>query len=238
MAGGTYRYNRYPHHTLEKLAAVFGEAPEIPIFVNQDSTISIYVPENKAVETEPLFFHTLHSDTSIRFRQNERGYINYMFLGDSAFGALEKLAWYETKDFQIKLVVFCSLMFFSACVVGLIDRTRNSSIQTSKIARLAQFLAVLVSALNLIFLIGLGWVVANTDFLEFFFGVPKVALALLLIPPVTTGLTLGLLVFTVLAWKNQYWSTIKRVHYALITLAGLGFVSFLSYWNLLGFQLG
>jgi CubicO group peptidase (beta-lactamase class C family) len=237
MVGGTYRYNRYPHHTLEKLAAVFGEAPEVPIFVNQDGTISIYVPQNKAVETEPLFFRTLYSDTSIRFRQDERGYITYMFLGDSAFGALEKLAWYETKDFQIKLVVFCILMFFSACIVGLIGSIGNLSIKTSKMARLAQFLAVLVSALNLIFLIGLGWVVANTDFWEFFFGVPKIALALLLIPPLTTGLTVGLQVFTVVAWKNQYWSVIERVHYSLITLAALGFVSFLSYWNLLGFQL-
>lgn len=238
---GSYRYNRYPHHTLEKLAAVFGEAPEVPVLAGKDGTISIYVPENKAVEVEPLFFRTLDSNTSMTFRQDKRGRITYMFIGDSAFGALEKLAWYETKDFQVKLVVFCTLVFFSACVVGSIgwlrSRTRKPSIKTSKMARLAQFLAVLVSTLNLIFLIGLAWVVLNTDFWEFFFGVPAAALVLLFIPPLTTGLTLGLLVFTVLAWKNQYWSAIKRVHYCLITLAALGFVSFLNYWNLLGLQL-
>jgi hypothetical protein len=93
-----------------------------------------------------------------------------------------------------------------------------------------------VSALNLIFLIGLGLVVLNTDFWEFFFGVPPAAIVLLFIPPLTTGLTLGLFVFTVLAWKNQYWSAIKRVHYSFITLAALGFISFLNYWNLLGFR--
>ena len=237
---GTYRYNRYPHHTLEKLAAVFGEAPEIPVIAGKDGTLSIYVPQNKAVEVEPLFFRTLSSDTSMTFRQDERGRITYMFLGDSAFGALEKLAWYETKDFQVKLVVFCTLVFFCACVVGsmgwLIRRTRKPLSKTSKMARLAQFLAVLVSALNLIFLIGLGLVVLNTDFWEFFFGVPPAAIALLFIPPLTTGLTLGLFVFTVLAWKNQYWSAIKRVQYSLITLAALGFISFLNYWNLLGFR--
>jgi len=237
---GTYRYNRYPHHTLEKLAAVFGEAPEIPVIAGKDGTLSIYVPQNKAVEVEPLFFRTLSSDTSMTFRQDERGRITYMFLGDSAFGALEKLAWYETKDFQVKLVVFCTLVFFSTCVVEsigwLIRRSRKPLSKTSKMARLAQFLAVLVSALNLIFLIGLGLVVLNTDFWEFFFGVPPAAIALLFIPPLTTGLTLGLLVFTVLAWKNQYWSAIKRVQYSLITLAALGFISFLNYWNLLGFR--
>ncbi|HEY9603327.1 MAG TPA: serine hydrolase domain-containing protein [Allocoleopsis sp.] len=239
--GGTYRYNRYPHHTLEKLAAVFGEAPEVPVLVGKDGTVSIYVPENKAVEVEPLFFRTLYSDTSMTFRQDERGRTTYMFLGDSAFGALEKLAWYETKDFQLKLVVFCTLVFFSTCVVRsigwLIRRTCKPSVKTLKMPRLAQFLAVLVSALNLIFLIGLGLVLLKTDFWELFFGLPPAAIVLLLIPPLTTGLTLGLLVFTVLAWKNQYWSAMKRVHYSFITLAALGFVSFLSYWNLLGFQL-
>lgn len=58
-----------------------------------------------------------------------------------------------------------------------------------------------------------------------------------LTPPVTTGLTLGLIVFTVLAWKNQYWSLVGRVHYSLLTTAAIGFISFLTYWNLLGFQL-
>ncbi len=63
------------------------------------------------------------------------------------------------------------------------------------------------------------------------------AIALLWIPPLTTGLTLGLLIFAVRVWKNQSWSLIGRLHYSLITLAGCGFIFFLSYWNLLGFQL-
>jgi hypothetical protein len=179
--GGTYRYNRYPHHTLEKLAAVFGEAPEVQVITGKDSTFSIYIPENKAVEVEPLFFRTLYSDTSITFRQDERGRITYMFLGDSAFGALEKLAWYETKDFQVKLVVFCTLVFFS-CLCSGVDGLANSSypqavVQNFKNGSTGTILAVLVSALNLIFLIGLGLVVLNTDFWEFFFGVPPAAIA-------------------------------------------------------------
>lgn len=51
-----------------------------------------------------------------------------------------------------------------------------------------------------------------------------------------TVLTLGLLIFTVLAWKNNYWSFWKRSHYSLITLGALVFIPFLTYWNLLGFQ--
>ena len=44
----------------------------------------------------------------------------------------------------------------------------------------------------------------------------------------------GLVVFTVLAWKDRYWGTPGRLHYTLVTLAALASIPFLHYWNLLG----
>jgi hypothetical protein len=44
----------------------------------------------------------------------------------------------------------------------------------------------------------------------------------------------GAVVFTMLAWKNHYRRLAGRLHYTLGTLAAVGFVWFLSYWNLLG----
>ena len=237
---GTYRYNRYPHHTLEKLAAVFGEAPEVRAFAGKEGTLSLYVPEFKSVEVKPLLFRFLYSNDRMAFRQDEQGRITYMFMSDSVFAALEKLVWYETKDFQLILVIFCTLVFFSVCIVRLIGssvrRIRKRVPKGSKLSQLAQFLAILVSTLNLVFLIGMGLVLSQADFWELFFGLPGTVIALLFIPPLTAGMTLGLLIFTVLAWKNQYWSLIERLHYSLITLAAIGFISFLKYWNLLGFQ--
>lgn len=229
---GAYRFNTYPHHTLEKLAAVFGEAPEIQAILNKEGTLSLYVPEFKSVEIKPFLFRFLYSNDYMAFRQEAGGRISHMFQSDSVFGVLEKLAWYETNAFQLTLVIFCTLVFLSAVVVGLIRRIRKL-----RKFNMAQFLAILVSTLNLAFLIGMGLVLSGADFWELFFGLPMSAIALLLIPPLTTGLTLGLLIFAVMAWKNQSWSLIGRLHYSLITLAGCGFIFFLSYWNLLGFQL-
>ena len=62
---------------------------------------------------------------------------------------------------------------------------------------------------------------------------PAYFVALLAIPILTALLTVGLLIFTVRAWKEGYWSTFGRVHYSLITLA---FTWFVNYWNLLGFR--
>ena len=49
-------------------------------------------------------------------------------------------------------------------------------------------------------------------------------------------LTVGALVYTVLAWKNSYWGIAGRVYYTLVTVAAVAFVWFLNYWNLLGWR--
>jgi len=49
-------------------------------------------------------------------------------------------------------------------------------------------------------------------------------------------LTVGALVYSVLAWKSSYWGVASRVHYTLVTVAAVAFVWFLNYWNLLGWR--
>lgn len=61
-------------------------------------------------------------------------------------------------------------------------------------------------------------------------------LALLCLPLITSILSLVLLVFTILVWKNNYWSWMERTYYSLIKLAALILIPFLAYWNLLGFK--
>lgn len=59
--------------------------------------------------------------------------------------------------------------------------------------------------------------------------------AVLVVPPLIAVLTVGALVLTVPAWIRGYWGMLRRTYYTLITLAAVGFVWFLYYWNLLGF---
>ena len=49
-------------------------------------------------------------------------------------------------------------------------------------------------------------------------------------------LTVGALVYTVLAWKDRLWGLAGRVHYTLVTVAAVAFVWFLNYWNQLGWR--
>jgi hypothetical protein len=49
-------------------------------------------------------------------------------------------------------------------------------------------------------------------------------------------LTVGALVYAVLAWKDSYWGIAGRAYYTLVTVAAVAFVWFMNYWNLLGWR--
>ena len=68
------------------------------------------------------------------------------------------------------------------------------------------------------------------------FGVSMIYKIVLGVGVLAAALTVGALIYSVLGWKRGYWGIYARVHYTLATLAGLAFVWFLNYWNLLGWQ--
>jgi hypothetical protein len=47
---------------------------------------------------------------------------------------------------------------------------------------------------------------------------------------------IGLVIFTIMVWKNQSWSLAGKLYYSLITISCISFMLFLNYWNLLGFR--
>ena len=119
---------------------------------------------------------------------------------------------------------------------NLCRQIRKRSGPTAHKAGLARGLAAATAVLNLAFLVGLALAVrdaASANWLMLAFGLPAKAAPLLIIPPLTTVLTIGLLLFAVLAWSRRYWTVVGRVHYSLLTLAALAFIWFLSYWSLL-----
>jgi len=83
----------------------------------------------------------------------------------------------------------------------------------------------LVGALYLLFLVAQVLIMARATY-----GASPM-LHMLFIPPTILAvvLTIGLVVFTVLAWKDRYWNVWGRLHYTLITLAAFVFIPFLYY---------
>ena len=110
-------------------------------------------------------------------------------------------------------------------------RTSGDQKPASRGARVAYRLIVGISILNLLFVVGI--------FLwgqQIWAGMPLIFKSVLGLGALSALLTLGALVYAVLAWKDAYWSIAARVYYTLVTVAALAFVWFLNQWNLLGWR--
>lgn len=243
---GIYRDLEYPRDTFAKMSAPF---KHIKIEKGGNGTLQVRTPslfflgnapKIRLIPVQPLLFQRSNDEAFTGFAEDSSGRIAFTFNPIfPVIGTFERIHWYETVWVQLGLVGFCAVIFLSATfvypIVPFIRRLRGRRFQVKRL-HWAWILAGLIGTLNLVFLVGFPLSIWLHGFWRLVYGVPTVAIAFLCIPLLTTVLTLGLLIFTVLAWKNNYWSFFKRSHYSLIALAALVFISFLAYWNLLGFQ--
>jgi CubicO group peptidase (beta-lactamase class C family) len=234
---GSYKLTRGSQTTLEKVVGLFGAAVEIKDPGNGTLLMSTPWGDWQFVEVEPNYFRQVDGRIHILFRTDERGQIRYLFTDLTPMFAFEKLEWYEMPGFNIVLLLVSQLIFLSNLIVALVRairnrRTNDSQSRMSRGARVAQWIIVGISILNLLFVVGtVLW--GNPAPL---FGVAMIYKIVLGLGVVSAVLTVGALVYTVLAWKKSYWGVASRLYYTLVTVAAVAFVWFLNTWNLLGWR--
>src|SRR5829696_3310651 len=238
---GMYSATAGSYTTLDKVGKLFG-AVEISDPGNGTLLFTIAGSEWRFVEVEPLNFRQVDGPDgpfSMVFREDDQGRITHMFTDLTPMFAFEKLKWYGTPAFNMALLLGCVLMFLSMIPVVLIRFIRNRRLSSDRIpasrgARVAYWIILGISVLNLLFVVGtVKWgnqpnVLSGTSMIY------KIVLGVGVLSAV---LTVGALLYSVVAWKNSYWGIAARVHYTLVTVAALAFVWFLNYWNLLGWRL-
>jgi CubicO group peptidase (beta-lactamase class C family) len=234
---GMYSPTQGSYTTIDKVGKLFSAAE---ISAPGDGTLLFTIAgyEGRFVEVEPLYFRQVDGPSSIVFREDDQGHITHMFTDLTPMFAFEKLKWYGTPAFNMALALSCILVFVSMIPAVLIrfirDRRASSDRKpASRGARVAYWIMVGICVLNLLFVVGT--VVWGNQ--------PNVLLGTSLIYRIVLGvgvlaavLTVGGLIYSVLAWKRGYWGIAARVHYTLVTVAALAFVWFLNYWNLLGWR--
>jgi CubicO group peptidase (beta-lactamase class C family)/uncharacterized membrane protein YuzA (DUF378 family) len=239
---GTYRDLEYPRHTLAKISAPF-KLINIEKGANHTLTVrrpSLFFMNNQSnlrlAPVAPMLFQRVNDDAMTAFGMNELGKVAFAFEPLWAkIGTYERVSWYERIWFQLALIGFCAVVFLSAVVYLIFVRIQRRKREFGSDRRAWQ-LAGLTSILNLVFLVGLPLSLWLYGIWKLVYGVPAIVVALLCIPLLTAILSIGLVLFAVLAWKNQRGSMVSRLHYSLIALAAIVFIPILEYWNLLGFQ--
>lgn len=229
---GAYRMTQNSYTTLEKYLALM-----TTLYVENpgDGTLLLVTPYGdwRIVEEEPLYFRQMDGSFHFIFREDDQGRIAYLFTDYTPMMAFEKVKWYETPRFNIPLLLISLLILLSVLPVAFIRaiRNRHASSDQHSAPRVAYWLIAGISVLNLLFVIGN--VVWGGQIV---FGIPFAYKVVLGLGVVSAALTVGALVYAVLAWKDRYWGIGFRIYYTLVTVAAVAFVWFLNFWNLLGWR--
>ena len=200
--------------------------------------LSIAGYEWRFVEVEPLYFRQVDGQFGMVFREDDQGRITHVYTDLMPQYTGVKLNWYETPGFNLPLLLVCVLVFLSMIPVAVIRFIRNRRPSSDRKAdprgaRVAYWIIVGICVLNLLFVVGM--VPASNPPTELL-GAQLIVKIVLGVGVLSAALTVGALIYGVLAWKRGYWGIATRVHYTLVTVAAVAFVWFLNYWNLLGWR--
>jgi hypothetical protein len=234
---GVYAPTMSSYTDIDKVGRLFSA---VKISNPGDGTLlfTIAGSEWRFVEVAPLYFRQVDGQFHLLFREDDLGRITHMVTDVTPQFAFDKLKWYETPAFNMTLVLGCVLVFLSMIAVVLIRFIRNRRQSAyrkpaSRGARVGYRIIVGICVLNLLFVTGtVLWGYQSNVLLGTSMNY-KIVLGVGVLGAV---LTVGALLYSVLAWKNSYWSIANRVHYTLVTVAAVAFVWFLNYWNLLGWR--
>jgi len=232
---GTYRFIRHNWSDLEKILSL---PSKITVAVMPDGTLltgGFFEEPWRWVEIEPNLFRQIDGGMTLAFIEDEDGAVNHLVFSAFPFMPAYRLAWYQTPTFNYVLLGIALLL----CVTTLVSffRHRKARKGDPSGARWAVRLAALVSALTLIFIVAVTVIVSSAGH-DLFSCFPASLTAALMLPILSSILTLGVAVSAILSWKRGYWTRFRRVHYTLFAIFAVGLVWFYWYWNVLGVQYG
>ena len=237
---GTYRYSSSPATTLLKIIELIGGfIAEVSDPGDGTLLVALEGINLRVVEVEPLYFRQIDGPFAVVFREDDRGRITHMAMSLLPEYGMVKEGWYETPRFNWALLQGCVLIFLSVIAVALIrwmwSRLRGDRKPASLGARMAEWIILGISLLNPLAVAGVVWGMM-TGMPNELVGPPMLTTIALGLGVVSAVLTVGALVYTVLAWKDRYWGVIRRAYYTLVTGAAVAFVWFLNQWNMLGWR--
>lgn len=144
--------------------------------------------------------------------------------------------WYDRASVHGALLGASLLLILSTLVLwpaqAFVRRRRGTNRPAGGTA--ARRWAAATGGLYLLFIVLL--VASLMDLLALEFGASPTLVAALTVGIAAAIMTLGVVVHSVLAWRNGHWSVPGRIHYTLVTVALVALAWQLNHWNLLGFQ--
>jgi CubicO group peptidase (beta-lactamase class C family) len=231
---GSYRLTRRAHTTIEKVISALGDIKVAPM-PDRTLLISNLMAETKRwVEIAPGVFREKSGHEVVAFKRDEAGDVVGL-VGPFGVMPAEKISWWQTGAFH-GLVVGLSVVLFISMLANAFYRRKDDRVKAAPY-QYGRWAITTAGAMNLVFLVALVLAVSTGEaaLLEGFPGFFKAALVL---PMISVLLTIVAFAVAVQAWRKGTDGRAGRIHYSLVTLAGVLFLWSMNYWNLLGFHFG
>jgi CubicO group peptidase (beta-lactamase class C family) len=234
---GSYFSSRRVHRRFTKLGALLGT---VKVTLTEEGMLKTIGTETTYwIKTKPLTFREENGFETLVFREDDKGRITHMFIGDLPYMALERISIKDSLILHVVLALSAILLFFTTAVswpfaalirwrhnVKLNRRTRIPGLAYIT-AWSASFLFIVVAAF---LAVGLG------DPNAIVFGIPMWIKIILVLSMFSTLMTAGAFLYTVLIWKSGRGSIWGRVYYTVVMLALISTSWQLYHWKLLGFN--
>lgn len=225
---GTYRAMEGSRHTIEKILFL---GNEVQVADRGDGTLLI--GSNPYVEVgDGEFQYAGGGPYYAAFGGAEDGSADHLFIGA---GAMERVPRQDTMRTTMAVLGGVSVVLLSALLTwpwaGWLRRRRQGAD-----GHPGRGVMLMAAVLALLFIVGFGWFFSQTDFQEFFKGIPRSIAVLLSLPIAVIPLTFIALVHAAAAWRSGGGSLLARVHYSLVSVALVMFLALLANWHMLGWQ--
>lgn len=206
--------------------------------------------EQRWVKVAPTTFRSEDGDERIVFRKPGSEVPTYLASDADPTSVYERLPFYETPRLHIGLLagslavlVLSTLAWAAWATISWWRRRRNRKLhgkhqgkwEIDGATRRARLLASAVSVLAVVFVMGLVAILSNAESI-LGYGASPILVGVLTVPILISALSAGVLVYAALAWARGNWSLPGRLHYSLVALSTLTFVSLLAHYDLIGYQ--
>ena len=226
---GTYRSTLINLTTPEKFNNLM---QSMIVRLGDNGNLQIFSLVMPPMEVEPLgegLFRDVNSGERVVI--TERDGLRHVFVENWPDHAFTEIAWYETPQFHVLLLlvalfVFLSVIMAAARSAYVHRRLGGTPKPFERWARITAFVMSLVFAAFIVarvvsMIVGTG------------FGTPVYLTVITTALPVAVILAFVTVIFAVFAWSRRAWGVGARLHYSLVALVGLGLVGQLTYWNML-----
>jgi len=234
---GSFFSSRRVHRRFTKLGALF---QIVKVTIDDDGLLKTNGSEaTRWIKTKPLIFREENGLGTLVFREDDKGRITHMFIGDLPYRALERVGFKDSAILHAVLGISAILLFlittFSWPFAALIRRRHHVKVnRRTHIPRLAYIAAW--SASFLFVVVAAFLAIGLRDPYAVIFDIPVWINASLVLSMFSTLMSIGALIYTVLIWKSGKGSIWDRVYYSAVMLALISTAWQLYHWNLLGFH--